>query len=105
MRIGTPGFIPERLIEARAARRIASKSALARRLGVSPTSVSRWEQDDAEQSPDYATLVRLAGELQVRPEFFLRPPFKNERPMFLRSLASTLQRDLFYQKSQMRWLQ
>lgn len=105
MRIGTPGFIPERLIEARAARRIATKSALARRMGMSPTSVSRWEHEDAEQSPDYATLVRLAGELQVRPEFFLRPPFENERPMFLRSLASTLQRDLLYQKSQMRWLQ
>ncbi|HEV7325746.1 MAG TPA: XRE family transcriptional regulator [Bosea sp. (in: a-proteobacteria)] len=105
MRIGTPGFIPARLIEAREARRIATKSALARRVGVSPTSVSRWEDDDADQSPDHATLVRLAKELQVRPEFFLRPPFHSERPTFLRSLASTLVRDLNYQKSQMHWLQ
>lgn len=105
MRIGTPGFIPARLTEAREARRIATKSALARRLGVSPTSVSRWEDENADQSPDYTTLIKLAGELQVRPEFFLRPPFDSERPTFLRSLASTLVRDLNYQKSQMHWLQ
>lgn len=105
MRIGTPGFIPARLEEARAARRILSKSALARRLGVSPTSVSRWEDRDADQSPDYTTLVRLAAELQVRPEFFLRPTFDSQRPTFLRSLASTLQRDLEFQQAQMWWLQ
>lgn len=105
MRIGTPGFIPARLTEAREARRIATKSAFARRLGVSPTSVSRWEDEAAEQSPDYSTLIRIAGELGVRPEFFLRPTFRSERPTFLRSLASTLVRDLAYQKSQMHWLQ
>lgn len=105
MRTGTPGFIPARLMEAREARRIATKSALARRLGVSPTSVSRWEDDAADQTPDHPTLIRLAGELQVRPEFFLRPTFHSERPTFLRSLASTLVRDLNFQKAQMHWLQ
>lgn len=105
MRIGTPGFIPARLTEAREARRIASKSALARKLGVSPTSVSRWEDETADQSPDHATLVRLAGELSVRPEFFLRPEYHSERPTFLRSLASTLVRDLAFQRAQMHWLQ
>lgn len=105
MRIGTPGFIPARLTEARDARRVTTKSALARRLGVSPTSVSRWEDETADQSPDYSTLIRLADELDVRPEFFLRPPFASERPTFLRSLASTLVRDLNYQKAQMHWLQ
>lgn len=105
MRIGTLGFIPARLTEAREARRIASKSALARRLGVSPTSVSRWEDEAADQSPDHSTLVRLAGELSVRPEFFLRPAYHSDRPTFLRSLASTLMRDLAFQKAQMHWLQ
>lgn len=105
MRTGTPGFIPARLTEAREARRIATKSALARRVGVSPTSVSRWEDEAFDQTPDHATLIRLAGELQVRPEFFLRPAFQSERPMFLRSLASTLVRDLNFQKAQMQWLQ
>ncbi|WP_278366923.1 XRE family transcriptional regulator [Acetobacter orientalis] len=105
MRIGTPGFIPARLTEAREARRITTKSALAKRIGVSPTSVSRWEDCNSEQSPDYSTLVRLAGELDVRPEFFLRPPFHSERPTFLRSLSSTLVRDLAHQKAKMHWLQ
>ncbi|GGD91241.1 transcriptional regulator [Tsuneonella deserti] len=105
MRTGTPGFVPARLTEAREARRIATKTALARRLGVSPTSVSRWEDGLSEQTPDHATLLRLAGELQVRPEYFLRPPFESSRPTFLRSLASTLVRDLAYQRSQMKWLQ
>lgn len=105
MRMGTPGFIPARLTEAREARRIPSRSALARRLGVSPATVSRWEDDSSGQTPDHGALVRLAGELRVRPEFFLRPPFKSEQPTFLRSLASTLVRDLDYQKAQMQWLQ
>lgn len=105
MRTGTPGFIPARLIEARGARRISTKSALARRLNMSPTTVSRWEDESSDQSPDHAALVRLAGELQVRPAYFLRPTFESERPTFLRSLASTLVRDLNFQKSQMSWLQ
>lgn len=105
MRIGTPGFVPARLTEAREARRIATMSALARRIDVSPTSVSRWEDEGSGQTPDHPTLLRLAGELQVRPEFFLRPTFHSERPTFLRSLASTLVRDLSYQKTQMHWLQ
>lgn len=102
---GTPGFIPARLTEAREARRITTMSALARRLGVSASTVSRWEDDDARQSPDPVMLIRLAGELGVRPEFFLRPRFVSERSMFLRSLSSTLVRDLNYQRAQMRWLQ
>ncbi len=67
MRIGTPGFIPARLTEARDARRVTTKSALARRLGVSPTSVSRWEDEGADQSPDYATLIRLADDGRDQP--------------------------------------
>lgn len=41
----------------------------------------------------------------MRPEYFLRPTYHSERPTFLRSLASTLVRDLAYQKAQMHWLQ
>lgn len=105
MRIGTPGFIPARLTEAREARRIPSKAALARRLGMSATTTSRWEDATSDQTPDNATLIRLAGELGVRPEYFLRPLFQSDRPTFLRSLASTLVRDLDFQKAQMHWLQ
>lgn len=105
MRIGTPNFVPSRLTEAREARRIVTMTALARRIGVSPTTVSRWEDEESDQTPDYDTLIQLASALQVRPEFFLRPPLKSERPTFLRSLASTHIRDLNYQNSQIRWLQ
>lgn len=105
MRVGTPGFKPSRLTEAREARRVASKSALAKLVDVSPTSVSRWEDEEAGQSPDYATLVKIAEALNVRPEFFLRPSYSSTRPTFFRSLTSTLVRDRSYQRAQMRWLQ
>lgn len=103
MRMGTPGFVPMRLTEAREARRIPSMSALARLLCVSASTVTRWE--DGTSSPDHDALMSLASELRVRPEFFLRETPQTSRPMFLRSLSSTLVRDLAYQKAQMRWLQ
>jgi Zn-dependent peptidase ImmA (M78 family) len=102
MRIGTPGFIPERLTEARAARRIPSMAALAREMGVSPSTVTRWE--DGTIAPDSDALTELANTLRVRREFFLRPTYKSARPMFYRSLSTTLVKDLDYQHSQMSWL-
>lgn len=104
MRIGTPGFIPARLTEIRHARRIPSRAALARRIGSSASSVSRWEDEGSDQTPDPAMLVRMAGELHVRPEYFLRDTYQSDRPTFLRSLSNTLVRDLAYQKAQMQWL-
>ncbi|MBB4199652.1 Zn-dependent peptidase ImmA (M78 family)/transcriptional regulator with XRE-family HTH domain [Rhodoblastus sphagnicola] len=100
--MGTPGFMPERLTEARAARRIASKSALARLLSVNASTVARWE--DGSSSPDTEALTALSDVLRVRREFFLRPIYDSARPMFHRSLASTLVRDIDYQHAQMRWL-
>jgi Zn-dependent peptidase ImmA (M78 family)/transcriptional regulator with XRE-family HTH domain len=104
MRIGTPGFIPARLTEIRHARRIPSKAALARRINSSSSTVSRWEDEDSDQTPDPATLLHLAGEMKVRPEYFLRKTYESDRPTFLRSLSSTLVRDLAYQEAQMQWL-
>lgn len=103
MRVGTPGFIPGRLSEARDARRIPTMSALARQLGINPSTVSRWE--DGAAAPDNEALQRLSAELGVRPEYFLRDPLAAKEPVFFRSLASTLTRDLNYQRAQMRWLQ
>lgn len=103
MRVGTPGFVPERLAEARAARRILSMTELARMLGVNPSAVSRWE--NGTHAPDAAALTDLARELRVRREYFLRPVHDSEHPMFSRSLASALKRDTSYQDSQMQWLQ
>ncbi len=103
MRTGTTTFIPERLTEIRWARRIPSMTALARLLSINPSTVSRWE--DGLNAPDGDVLLDLANKLGVRQEYFLRPVFADERPMFLRSLSSTHVRDLDYQKAQMRWLQ
>ncbi|NKL59721.1 XRE family transcriptional regulator [Rhizobium leguminosarum] len=103
MRVGTPGFVPERLIEARAARRILSKKALATLISVNPSTVTRWE--DGTSAPDADALAELAAHLHVRREFFLRPVANSDRPLFYRTLASTLVKDLNYQESQMHWLQ
>lgn len=103
MRVGTAGFRPERLIQARKARRISSKSALARELSINASTVTRWEAGSS--SPDAEGLIQLASHLRVRPEFFLRPSVGHEGPFFLRSLSSTLIRDLAYQESQAAWLQ
>ena len=103
MRVGTPGFVPARLTEARAARRLASMSALAGLLSVSASTVTRWE--DGSSAPDAAALSALTNVLRVRREFFLRPVFDSPRPMFYRSLASTMVRDIDYQHAQMHWMQ
>jgi Zn-dependent peptidase ImmA (M78 family)/transcriptional regulator with XRE-family HTH domain len=102
MRVGTPGFVPERLTEARAARRIASMTALARLLSVSPSTVTRWEEGSS--APDGDALTSLSNILCLRREFFLRPVFDSPRPMFNRSLSSSLIRDIDYQRAQMRWM-
>ena len=77
-------------------------SALARRIGVNASTVSRWEE--GVSAPDAEALLVLANELGVRQEYFLRPQFEADGPTFLRSLSSTLVRDLAYQKAQMHWL-
>jgi len=102
MRVGTPGFLPERLMEARQARRIGSKSELSRLLGVAPSTITRWE--DGSSAPDSDALTKLSSFFRVRREFFLRPSYSPSRPLFYRKFASALVGDLAYQHSQMNWL-
>jgi len=78
-------------------------SALARAMSLNPSTVSRWE--DGTSAPDPETLTRLAAFLRVRPEFFFRPEHVSARPTFLRSLSSTLVRDLQYRARRCDWLQ
>ncbi|MFK0683828.1 XRE family transcriptional regulator [Ochrobactrum sp. BD67] len=103
MRVGTPGFIPARLVEARAARRIKTQKQLADMLGTVASTVSRWEK--GEFSPDADALSALSEVLKVRREYFLRPFPTSVRPSFHRQLSTTLAADLRYQESQMSWLQ
>ena len=102
MRVGTPGFIPARLTEAREARRIASMTALARLLSVNVSTVARWE--DGSSTPDANALSAMMSVLNVRREYFLRPTYDSPRATFHRSLSTTLVRDIDYQHAQMNWL-
>jgi Zn-dependent peptidase ImmA (M78 family)/transcriptional regulator with XRE-family HTH domain len=102
MKVGIDGFVPERLKEARDARRIPSQAGLARVLQVAASTVSRWE--DGAIAPEPEMLDHIAITLGVRVDFFLRDTFDTSRPIFFRSQSSTLVRDLNYQRAQMRWL-
>jgi Zn-dependent peptidase ImmA (M78 family)/DNA-binding transcriptional regulator YdaS (Cro superfamily) len=82
---GINGFVPERLLQVLAARRL-SQVQLAAMVGVSPPTVSKWRSRG--QAPEAETLVRLASVVNVSPEWFTRPvPPKLSVPMF-RSAAS-----------------
>jgi Zn-dependent peptidase ImmA (M78 family)/transcriptional regulator with XRE-family HTH domain len=106
MRKGTSGFIGARLVQARLARNLPSRVALARLIGKNSTTIGRWE--DGAASPEPETLLDLARALRVRPEFFLRPQQLQEsepQAAFYRSLASTLKRDRLMQEARIEWLQ
>lgn len=82
---GINGFVPERLLQVLAARRL-SQVQLAAMVGVSPPTVSKWRS--GQQAPEAETLARLASVVNVSPEWFTRPiPPKPSTPMF-RSAAS-----------------
>lgn len=103
MRMGMCGFVPARLTEVRAARRIKTQKQLAEALGVDPSTISRWERGDI--APDANALSALAAHFEMRREYFMRPVFESDQPMFYRRLSRTLAGDLRYQHSQMNWLQ
>lgn len=103
MRTGTPGFVASRLIEAREGRRIVTRESVAKLIGMSASTVQRWEEGASTPEPE--ALYKLAKALEVRPEFFVRPSIKEDRPVFFRSLATTLKRDKSYQRARIVWLQ
>lgn len=71
MRLGSPGFIGDRLREAREARGLTG-IALADLLGVSRQAVSLYEKGEVTPGPE--VLDRLAQVLNVPEVFFRRPP-------------------------------
>ncbi len=82
---GINGFQVERLSQALAARRL-SQTELARMVGVSPTTISKWRS--GAQSPEADALDRLALVINVTPEWFTRQkPDEMALPLF-RSNAS-----------------
>lgn len=101
MKLGTPGFRPERLVEARDSRGL-TQVALGELIGMKSSAISRWESADTTPEPE--ALQALANAVRLPVAFFLRPAGAiGERPMFFRSLASTTVSDRKRARVRLRW--
>ncbi|MHB1549884.1 MAG: helix-turn-helix domain-containing protein [Vulcanimicrobiaceae bacterium] len=102
MRSGTPGFIGDRLREAREARGITA-AALADVLGISKQSISLYEQNGATPSPEHASLIVERLNLPLR--FFLDPePSEDAAPIFWRSMAAATRTARMSARRRFDWL-
>src|SRR5947209_7675941 len=102
MTVGTPGFVSERLTEARQAFGL-TKVALAEMINVSPAAVSQYE--NGPQSPRPDVMDRLCEKLGFPRAFFLRPPVQDDTdPIFWRSNASATQIARERSVPRLRWL-
>lgn len=102
MRTGVPEFVGERLAEARAARGITSRKALADLLDKAPSTVSRWEL--GELQPEPAALQQMSSVLNLPVTFFLAMPDRRRSTTFFRSLQATLKTQRSMQQVQLSWL-
>jgi Zn-dependent peptidase ImmA (M78 family)/transcriptional regulator with XRE-family HTH domain len=83
MRVGTPGFIAQRLTEAREARGLA-QTALSELTGIKSQSISHYEQ--GRQSPSPEALSLLCEKLELPERYFMKPvPVRDTRAIFFRS--------------------
>lgn len=82
---GIQGFQEDRLSQILAARRL-SQVQLASMVGVSPATISKWRA--GTQAPERETLERLAGVVNVSPEWFTRPTMERTSLPLFRSNAS-----------------
>ena len=82
---GIQGFQESRLIQILAARRLTQVQ-LAAMVGVSPATISKWRA--GTQAPEREALERLAGVVNVTPEWFTRPPTEKLTLPLFRSNAS-----------------
>jgi Zn-dependent peptidase ImmA (M78 family) len=104
MRSGTPGFIPERLVQAREARAIGTQVGLANLIGKPQASVSRWESGEATPEPDALDIV--AERLNVRRSFFMRPlPAHGEGAFFFRAQRNVERPLQARERARVRWVQ
>lgn len=89
MKPGTPGFVPERLTEAREARGL-TQLALADQVGVSRASITKYESTGNQHStPGPDVLERIALVLGLPTGFFLRPVKQRvQSATYLRALRS-----------------
>ncbi|WP_349366796.1 MAG: XRE family transcriptional regulator [Nitratireductor rhodophyticola] len=102
MRTGVPNFVGSRLTEARAARGISSRKALADLIDKAPSTVSRWEE--GELQPEPAAVEQLAQVLNLPVPYFLVGSSRKQGTSFFRSLQSALKMHRGMQKVQLSWL-
>jgi Zn-dependent peptidase ImmA (M78 family) len=104
MRSGTPGFIAERLAQAREARGIGTQVGLANLIGKPQASVSRWESGEATPEPD--ALDVIAERLNVRRSFFLRTlPEHGQSAFFFRARRNVERPLQARERARIRWVQ
>lgn len=82
---GIQGFQQDRLSQILAARRL-TQAQLASMVGVSPATISKWRA--GTQAPERDALDRLAGVVNVSPEWFTRPTTEKVSLPLFRSNAS-----------------
>jgi len=104
VRSGVQRFVGEKLTEARQARGISSRKALADLMQRAPSTVIRWEE--GETAPEPAALAELAAMLKVPEDFFLSSRHEeNAGPAFFRSFAGALKGERLVQLARLRWLE
>lgn len=104
MRQGIPGFVAERLLEAREARDM-TQITLAELIGKSSSaSISRWERGD--QTPEPEAMQAVAHALNLPHAYFLRPmPQHGNGPLFYRSMAAATKAARNKARARLRWAQ
>ncbi|EKU97336.1 putative Zn peptidase [Leptolyngbya sp. PCC 7375] len=104
-RPSTPGFIGEKLREAREARGL-NGTALADLIGVSRQSVSKYENGDQNPSPE--VLERIAEILRVPLDYFLvvrKRSVNHQKAIFYRSMAAATLTERLRAERRYLWLQ
>jgi Zn-dependent peptidase ImmA (M78 family)/DNA-binding XRE family transcriptional regulator len=99
---GTPGFVGERLREAREARGLTA-IALAEILGITRQAVSLYESGESSPQPDM--MPEIADKLSLPSSFFMRSINKqNPNAVFFRSMAAATKSDRGRGGSRIKWL-
>lgn len=101
MKPGTPGFIGERLYEARTARRMTAPT-LADILGISRAAISQYENNQATPNPE--VMSRIALVLNVPHSYFLTQYERSEAMVFFRSQTATIRMARESAKMRLNWL-
>lgn len=103
MRNGIQTFVGAKLAEARQARGISSRKALADMMQRAASTVQRWEEGTSYPEPQ--ALSELSAILAVPEDFFLTPRVDGAGPAFFRSFAGALKSDRLVQQARLAWLE